>query len=178
MSGGTGLNLSEDGASGGADLLDELCAYLQQMGIGAKVAWDDPSPEAVHYHVTRGTYGRVEAPLGCIEVEGRSIDAIRICLEWEAPIGYGNIDHWPFLPTGSSYRLTFNISYFVHCIVEDLEDSLKAETRPIKGGLFAKKVIGLEWKGGRLAGILNADSDLKAVLLKTGPSHIAISLEN
>jgi len=56
--------------------------------------------------------------------------------------------------------------YLVHGIVENLEGELNAETRPIKEGLLREKVTGFEWKGGRLAEILNADFNLKNMLLR------------
>jgi DNA-directed RNA polymerase subunit RPC12/RpoP len=155
------------------EVLDELCAHLQQIGIGAKVTWDDPSPEAVRYQISHGTFGGVESPLGCIRVEDSSIDVVRIHIESEMPWGYGKLDHWPFLPPGTSYRVTYNISYLVYGAVGNLEGDLKAETKPIRG-LFEKKVTRLEWKGGRLAGILNADTYLMNTLSKMGSTSLAV----
>jgi hypothetical protein len=129
----------------------------------------------MHYQIIPGTYVTLESPLGCVKVEGRSIDAIRLCIESELPWGYRKITNWPFPPPGTSMeRVTYNISYIVYGLVETLENELEAETRPIKEGLLEKKVTGFEWQGGRLAGILNADSDLKDVLLKMGPPDIAV----
>jgi len=88
--------------------------------------------------------------------------------------GYGRIDQWPYRPQRQYTRVTYYISYLVNGIVENLKDELKAETRPIKAGLFEKKVTGFEWKGGRLAEILNSDSVLKNILLRIGSPDIMI----
>jgi len=171
--GSTGLIRSDDRPSWVVEVLMELCRHLQGIGLTSKVAWDDPSPEALHYHMSRGTYGRVESPLGSVKVEGRSIDAVRLCITMESPWGQGKVDYWPSART--SYRITCFISYLVHGeIVKNLEGDLKAETRPIKVGLFKKRVTGFEWKGGRLAGILNADSDLRDQLVKMGLPQLVI----
>jgi len=165
-----------DRASYVVGVLNELCEHFQQIGITAMVVWDDPSPEAKHYQITYGTYGHVESPLGYIKVEGR-IDAVRLCITSEMAWGYGTIDHWPYrppLPQRPYIRVTYYISYLVHGIVENLGNELEAETRPIKVGLFEKRVTGFEWKGGHLAGILNADSNLKKILLRMGSPDIMI----
>lgn len=154
-------------------MLNELCRHLQQIGMRVEVVWDDPSPEAIHYQMSPGTFGRVESPLGSVKVEGRSIDAVRLCITTESPWGQGKVDYWP--SARASDRVTYFISYLVHGEnVKNLEDDLKAETWQIKVGLFEKKVTGFEWKGGRLAGILNADSDLKNQLSKMGLPHLII----
>ena len=153
--------------------LIELCHHLQQIGIMAMVVWDDPHPEATHYQMTRGTYGHIEDPLGRIKVEGK-VDAIKLCITSELAWGYGRIDQWPYRPQRQYTLVTYYISYLVNGIVENLEDDLKAETRPIKAGLFEKKVTGFEWKGGRLAEILNSDSVLKNILLRIGSPDIVI----
>ena len=77
---GTGQNYSSFRSGPAADratwvvgMLNELCEYLQQIGIGATVVWDDPSPEAIHYQMMLGTFGEIELPLGYVKVEGRSI---------------------------------------------------------------------------------------------------------
>jgi hypothetical protein len=108
-----------------------------------------------------GTYGKVESPLGYVKVECRSIDAVELNITSELPFGYGKIDDWLFPP---GYRVTYFISFLVHGeILENLERDLKAETKPMKTGLFGKRILGFEWKGGRLAEILGADSDLNSL---------------
>lgn len=170
--GGTGLIHSDDRASWVVEVLDELCRHLQGIGLTAKVAWDDPRPEAVHYQITQGYYAHIESPLGYVEVEGKSIDAVRLCITMESPWRQGKLD-WPSAP--ANYRVTYSISYLVHGeFVKDLEGDLKAETRPIKAGLFEKRITGFEWKGGRLSVILNADSDLMNRLSKMGLPHVVI----
>jgi len=153
--------------------LIELCHHLQKIGIVAMVVWDDPRPEAKHYQISHGTYGNIEDPLGRIKVEGK-VDAIRLCITSELAWGYGRIDQWPYRPQRQYTRVTYYISYLVCGIVENLEDELKAETRPIKAGLFEKRVTGFEWQGGRLAEILNSDSVLKNILLRIGSPDIVI----
>lgn len=83
-----------DRASYVVGVLNELCRHLQQIGIGLTIVWDDPSPQAIHYQKMPGTFGGVESPLGCIKVEGKCIDTVRICIESELPYGYGKLDHW------------------------------------------------------------------------------------
>jgi len=173
---GIGLTLEEKGvdrASYVVGELTQLCHHLQRIGIGAMVVWDDPRPEAIHYQLTRGTYGTVEDPLGRIKVEGK-VDAVKLCITSELAWGYGKIDQWPYRPQRQYTRVTYYITYLVYGIVRDLEDRLSAETRPMKTGLFGKKVTGFKWKGGRLADILNADTVLRNILLRIGSPDIMI----
>jgi len=153
--------------------LIELCHHLQQIGIVAMVVWDDPRPEVIRYRITHGTYGNMEEPLGRIKVEGK-VDAVKLFISSELAWGYGKIDQWPYRPQRQYTRVTYYISYLVYGIVENLENELKAETRPIKAGLFEKRVTGFEWQGGRLAEILNSDSVLKNMLQRIGSPDIVI----
>lgn len=69
------------------------------------------------------------------------------------------------LPWGAQDR------YQAHFIVKAQNpinfDDFIARTRVKTGGHFAgKKAVDIEWVGGELAGSLNSDSDLKAMVLK------------
>jgi len=54
------------------------------------------------------------------------------------------------------------------------EDDLKVEMKEKKKGFVSKKLVDIEWKGGKLAGLLNSDDELKEKILTTGTTSLKV----
>jgi hypothetical protein len=69
------------------------------------------------------------------------------------------------LPWGAQDR--FQAHFIVKAKVNQSDDSFLAESKPKTEGRFGtKKVAGVEWIGGKMASILNADNDLTGMITK------------
>lgn len=78
-------------------------------------------------------------------------------------------------PRGGSHTTYFYDShYYVYGSVEGLEGKLKAEAKPVKKGFFNREIVDYKWGGEELAQRLNADSELKSMLLREGLGEIRI----
>jgi len=127
-----------------AGLTNDLCEHLRQIGIDATL-------------LEAGSPGVVEGT--CIKVEGRNINFVQV----------------QSLPSTGGLR--YHYHYVVLANVEGLEGNLKAEVKPPaywKLDLNEKRVVDFQWEGGYLAQLLNADSDLKNMLLKGGLDKLVI----
>ena len=69
------------------------------------------------------------------------------------------------LPWGAQDR--FQAHFIVKANVSQSDDSFLAESKPKTEGHFgSKKVVGVEWIGGKISDILNADSELASMITK------------
>ena len=69
------------------------------------------------------------------------------------------------LPWGAQDR--FQTHFIVKGNVNQSDDAFLAESKPKTEGRFgAKKVVGVEWIGGRIADILNTDNELASMITK------------
>jgi len=130
-------------------LINELCEHLRNIGINATLL-ESGSSEAIG-----GTL-----VLGNVKVEGRNIDLIQVERQ----------------PGGGS-NFVYQYHYVVRANVEGLEGKLKAEVKSPtywKLDLIEKRVVDFQWEGGYLAQLLNADFDLKNMLLKGGLDKLVI----
>jgi len=59
-----------------------------------------------------------------------------------------------------------NFHYIVKGIGKQNENDLKAEVKEKKEGLISKKLVDIKWEGGKLAGLLNSDSELKNMIMR------------
>jgi hypothetical protein len=142
-------------------LINELCEHLRQIGIEATVL-DLKSPEAIHHTPTMHIIYSMKnlPPLGCVKVEGRNIDLVEVI---RFPGG-----------TSEAGRIFYRYKYAVKAKVGNLEDELKAEVKPIKKGFPTSEIVDYNWEGGELAQLLNADSELKNMLLGLGAPHLTV----
>jgi hypothetical protein len=146
------------------DLINELCEHLRQIGIEATVL-DLKSPEAIHHTPTMHIMYSIKniPPLGCVKVEGRNIDLVEVSRS---------------LTGGESARggplLVYRYNYAVKANVGDLKDELKAKAKQIKKGFLSREIIDYKWEGGELAQLLNADSELKNMLLGFGSPNLMV----
>jgi hypothetical protein len=143
-------------------LINELCEHLRQIGIEATVL-DLESPEAIHHTPTMHIiYSMKNLPLlGCVKVEGRNIDLVEVSRFF----------------TGGSARaghVVYKYNYVVKTKVGNLESKLKAEAKQIRKGLLDREIIDYNWEGGELAQLLNADSELKNMLLGFGSPNLMV----
>jgi len=146
-------------------LINELCEHLRQIGVEATVL-DFKSPEAIHHSRTSHIYYTMEnlPPLGCVKVEGRNIDLVEV-----SRIGAGGGI------SGGPGHLVYRYNYVVKANVGNLENKLKAEAKQIKKGFLSSEIIDYNWEGGELAQLLNADSELKNMLLELGSPNLMVT---
>ncbi len=144
----------------GEELMHDLCAHLQQLGIHATLLASG-SPEAIGPQWKRGPFVS-EYVVGNIKIDGHNLDLLVVGRRSEG----GGED--------TSGGIVHPHFYVVRAPVEGLEKRLEAKSKPIKKGFFSKDVIDLRWEGGDLAQQLNADADLKALILSTGLVDITV----
>jgi hypothetical protein len=153
-------------------LVNELCEHLRQIGVEATVL-DLKSPEAIHHTPTMHIIYSMKniPPLGCVKVEGRNIDLVEVCRFFggsRSAVGFGGS------ASGGGPLLTYRYNYVVKANVGNLEDKLKAEAERVTKGLLGREIIGYRWLGGELAQLLNADSELKNMLLGFGSPKLMV----
>jgi len=137
------------------NLINELCEHLRQIGIEATVL-DLKSPEAIHHTPTMHIMYSIHniPPLGCVKVEGRNIDLVEVIRS--------------FTGTRELSQIVYRYNYAVKANVGDLKDKLKAEAKQ------SAPAIDYKWEGGELAQLLNADSELKNMLLGLGSPNLMV----
>jgi hypothetical protein len=69
---------------------------------------------------------------------------------------------------------TYRYNYILKANVGKLEDKLKAEAERITKGLLGREIIDYMWLGGELAQLLNADTELKNMLLGFGSPKLMV----
>ena len=142
----------------GAEAVDDMCNYLKSIGVNACVLPKD-SLEAIPIDKVFG-FTSGNPPLGTIKVEGMNIELVELYPKTSGKsssmsLGVGNV--------GVSLSASDDEMIFKRYIIRTdtrLGKELKAELKPIEKGLVNKEVVGYEWKGGRLAKALEADSTL------------------
>ena len=71
--------------------------------------------------------------------------------------------------------------YRFHHIVRGLEgrneEDLNAKVKPKWKGLRKKQLLDVHWEGGKLAGVLNGDADLKAMILKNKTAPLKVKAD-
>jgi len=140
-------------------LVQDLVDHLVQIGVQARVI-DTKSMEAVKHRPTLGIFGN--PPLGVVKIDGRNIDLV----ELYRVITGGDAD--------SPGQVIYYYDYVVRADVGDREEDLKAEVHPIEKGMLRKELVDFEWKGGSLAKSLNADQDLRKMILESGAPRLAV----
>lgn len=151
------------------DLVQDLVDHLLQIGVQARVI-DTKSVEAVKHKPTLGIFGN--PPLGVVKIDGRNVDLVELYREVRG--GGGGMG-----PGGRGYHhapseVNYYYDYVVRGDVGDKEEDLKAEVHPIEKGLLRKELLDVEWKGRSLANSLNADQDLKKMLLESGAPRLEV----
>lgn len=131
-------------------LLNEFYEHLYRIGLDVELL-SSGSPETI------------KEP--CIKINGQNINFVQI---------QGFKDIRGQSEAGKQYH------YVVQGSVKGLEGKLKAEIKPPtywKLDLNNKRVIDFQWEGGELAKRLNADSELKNMLLQGGLDKLVIGFD-
>lgn len=150
-------------------LTEELSAHLNSIGVPAKTV-DVKGPEAIHHSTTLGL-GTV--PLGCVKVDGKNIE----CVEMYRFMQSGK--------SGASFKIggigldkpgniLYKYQYVMRAKVGEREDDLNAKVEYETKGLVKKEIVNFYWKGGRLAQTLNADTELKDLLVRSGVPPLVV----
>jgi len=142
-----GDNIKKDIYYDRLPLINEFCEHLRQIGVNASVL-EFGSPLSLA-DSSGGT--------GYVKLEGRNIDL--------ADSFYGSV---------SGKSRSYHSEYYVRGNVEGLENRLKAEGKPVKKSFFSSETVDYKWNGEDLAQKLNADSELKSMLIKEELGGISI----
>lgn len=71
-------------------------------------------------------------------------------------------------------QVEYTYHYIVRPSVSGREKQVEAEIQLVKKGFLRREVVDFRWKGGDLAQQLNADDDLRKMLLREGLSQLSI----
>lgn len=140
-----------------AGLMNSLSTHLHNIGITSTLL-EPESPETIGPLWKFGPMGSGKI-VGCIRIEGHDLDLLQVerMIRGEA--------HQEEM---QDYYHLFAYHYVVRTKVENLQKTLKANIKPLTKGFFRREITGFRWEGGDLAQRLNADSDLRNMLLMKG----------
>lgn len=148
-------------------LTEELCTHLNSCGVPSKIV-DVKGAEAVHHSTT---FGVGAVPLGCVKVEGRNIECIemyRFFQQNQSGVKIGGVGINK--PGSILYKYQYVSRVNVGEREKDLNASIEYETK----GLIKKELVNFYWRGGQLAQNLNADTELKELLARSGIPPLVI----
>jgi len=130
-----------------AELTNELCEHLRQLGVNATAV----DPRTIEEVEGRDAYGLAK-------IEDRNIDLVEI---------NSFVD--------GDRKRSYYCTYHTRVNVEGLGNMLDVEGEPTKKGFIRKDVVDYQWKGGDLAQRLNADADLKNMLITAQADKIHVT---
>lgn len=150
-------------------LTEELCTHLNGIGVPAKTV-DVKGSEAIHHSTTLGL-GSV--PLGCVKVEGRNVECVEMYRFMQsgqsgASLKIGGIG------LEKPGNVLYKYQYVMRANVGERENDLNAQIEYETKGLVKKELVNFYWKGGRLAQTLNADTELKDLLARSGVPPLVV----
>lgn len=139
-----------------SDLINELCDHLRQIGLNVNIL----NPES--------TEGKLLGGIGNVIIEGRNIELVQVSRHTTShpgPRGQTRTHHYYLY----HYGVRANVDY-------GLEDKLKTDAKPIRKSFFNRTIIDYKWEGApharELVELLNADSELKNILIKEGIDNL------
>ncbi len=137
------------------EVFRDLIAHYQKVGLGAELLEPD-SPETL-----RGEkaikIGNRKFDLVILKFAGGSI---RVGRGFEL----GPSVSTEITKTGPT---NINFNYIVKGTGTRSEGDVKAEVKEKKEGFLSKKLVDISWEGGKLAAMLNSDSELKSLIMKS-----------
>jgi len=162
--------MQDKARAGAVELMNELCDHLQQIGVnatvqsvtGTTIGGALPGSTDFYQSLSGMLVGNV---VGRVKVEDQNIDSVQV--ETVHPAQMRAL----WVEGDESNRVpfsVFNFHYVVQANVEGLENRLNAEVKLITKGFLSKEVVDFRWEGGELAQRLNADSELRNMLLRDG----------
>lgn len=143
------------------EVFRDLLAHYQNAGINA-VLLEKDNPETVDKETA-------------IKINGRNFDLVILKFaKGSMAVGRGG----GFGPSISKKVTKTHPTLQFHHIIKSMgnrrEDDLKVEMKEKQKGFISKKLVDIEWKGGKLAGLLNGDADLKNMILATGTTSLKV----
>jgi len=146
------------------EVFRDLLAFYQSNGINAALI-DKDSPE---------TIGKERA----IKIDGWNFNLVTLkFVMGSMSTGRGG----GFAPTISKKETkthpTIRFHYVIRGMGNTIEDDIRVEMNEEKTGFVSKKLVDIEWKGGRLAGLLNGDIGLKQKILSMGITSLKVELD-
>jgi hypothetical protein len=143
------------------EVFRDLLTHYQNAGLNAMLLEKD-SPETIEKETA-------------IKIGGRKFDLVILKFaSGSMAAGRGG----GFGPTISKQvtkthpNLRFN--YIVRDMGKKNENDLKAEVKEKKEGFISKKLVDITWEGGKLAGLLNSDAELKNMIMRTGSTPLKV----
>ena len=157
-----GLFNSIKGKISGSESVDELCQCLNQWGINASVL-DKNSPEALPINKVFGI--ATDPPIGTIKVEGKNFDLIELHHRVVAKSSGMTIGGVITIKSNDNQGPQDLLQKYIIRADTSLGKDLKVELKAKEKGIMNKEIVGYDWKGGKLAQILNSDAELEKMLL-------------
>jgi hypothetical protein len=147
------------------EVFRDLLAHYQKAGLSAELLEPDSS------ETIRGEKA--------IKISGRKFDLVIL------KFASGSIGAGRGFSIGPSISkqvtkmgpTNINFHYIVKGIGKRNENDLEAEAKEKKEGLISKKLVDIRWEGGRLAGLLNSDSELKNIIIKSGVAPLKVEAD-
>lgn len=143
------------------EVFRDLLKHYQRAGINAVLIQKD-SPDTIDKKTA-------------IKIGGRKFDLVTLKFAGGSMAGGKG---GGFGPTISKKVTKTHPKLRFHHIVKGMgtmsESDLKAEAKEKKEGFISKKLVDVRWEGGKLAGLLNNDAELKKMIMRTGSSSLKV----
>jgi len=136
--------------------LDALCTYYQELGLNVSILPDNSS-EAVQE-------GLIKQDNGYIKVTGKSFHLVTIRMKGTTSGSY-SLGSVGGVNLKSKEKIPFEYHHIVKKEILD-ENATKATLKKKTKGLLSKEIISVTWEGGRLASVLNGDSDINSSIMQ------------
>ena len=142
-------------------LVEDLKEFLELNGYSARVV-DKKGPEAIHHTIPLAGNDALSFPrMGVVKVEGHDLEYVEVIRLF--PRSRGPV---------------IRVSYYYACVmraeVGQLAGELNATTLGAAMSDLDRPPSDIVWQGGWLAGILNADGELRTLLQKAGSPGLRI----
>jgi len=143
------------------EVFRDLVKHYQNAGVNA-VLLEKDSPETIEKEKA-------------IKIDGRRFNLVILKFA-SGSIGAGR--GGGFEPTISKKVTKTHPNLRFHHVVKGMgkrsESDLKAEVKEKKEGFISKKLVDINWEGGKLASLLNSDAELKNMIMRTGSSSLKV----
>jgi hypothetical protein len=118
-----------------------LAEHLKHLGLDATV---------IAFHgKKRIKSSYIDSVLGAVRIANRHINLVELA-EYADSSG---LEYY----VGPRY---YRCHYFVHVIVDGLEDKFSAKLKPVRKGFLKREIVGFKWEGGELARMLIGNASL------------------
>lgn len=146
------------------EVFRDLLRHYQNAGLNAVLLGKD-NPETIEKETA-------------IKIGGRKFDLVILKFAGGSmAVGRGG----GFGPTISKKVEKTHPNLRFHHIIKDMgnrsESALKAELKEKKEGFISKKVVDVNWEGGMLAHLLNNDTELKNMIMRTGSTQLKVEAD-